>query len=51
MLRGVGAPIDVHEIDEALMREAIARLADFPSFAASGSQARTSRRRTGEPLV
>jgi 3-dehydroquinate synthase len=26
MLRGIGDPVDVHEIDEGLMREAIGRL-------------------------
>jgi len=26
MLRGVGDPVDVHEIDDALMRRAIGRL-------------------------
>ncbi len=29
MLRGVGDPVDVHEVDDALMLEAIARLQDF----------------------
>ena len=29
MLRGVGDPVDVHEIDDGLMRQAIGRLGDF----------------------
>ena len=31
MLRGVGDPVDVHEIDDDRMREAIRRVSDYPS--------------------
>jgi 3-dehydroquinate synthase len=43
MLRAVGDPVDVHEVNPALMREAILRLNDFSPAAAGrpGSKAKT----------
>ena len=40
MLRGVGDPVDVHEVDDALMLESIARLREFAASRASTGAAR-----------
>jgi 3-dehydroquinate synthase len=40
MLRGVGDPVDVHEIDQTLMQEAIARLVDHAGQISSLRQSR-----------
>ncbi len=37
MLRGVGDPVDVHEVDDALMRDAIARLQEFGTKYSNGA--------------
>jgi 3-dehydroquinate synthase len=40
MLKGVGAPIDVHEVDATLMREAIGRLSRYRSTAPRSASTR-----------
>ena len=45
MLRGVGDPVDVHEIDDDMMREAIGRLKDFGPPKAGAKKAREFNRR------
>ena len=37
MLRGVGDPVDVHEVDDALMRESIARLQEYGAKYSNGA--------------
>lgn len=37
MLRGVGDPVDVHEVDRALLREAIGRIAHFGASTVGGN--------------
>jgi 3-dehydroquinate synthase len=37
MLRGVGEPLDVHEVDDALMRDAIARLQEYGAKYSNGA--------------
>ncbi len=37
MLRGVGNPVDVHEVDDDLMREAIARLQEYGAKYSNGA--------------
>jgi 3-dehydroquinate synthase len=49
MLRGVGDPIDVHEIDEARMRSAIEALKGFDPAPESTTPSRPSRRGAARP--
>ncbi len=49
MLRGVGDPVEVHEVDDALMLEAIARLQEYG--ASHGSNAIRTEAREVERLA